>query len=69
MHNFFLHKNILIFRRFFNSANRFDKIKYYITSFKKIFYVLVVDAVANISNNLTMPHLLAVSNLVFYNHC
>lgn len=23
MHNFFLHKNILIFRRFFNSANRF----------------------------------------------
>ena len=22
MHNFFLHKNILIFRRFFNSANR-----------------------------------------------
>jgi outer membrane receptor protein involved in Fe transport len=24
MHNFFLHKNILIFRRFFNSANRFD---------------------------------------------
>ena len=26
MHNFFLHKNILIFRRFFNSANRFDYI-------------------------------------------
>lgn len=25
MHNFFLHKNILIFRRFFNSANRFLK--------------------------------------------
>ena len=25
MHNFFLHKNILIFRRFFNSANRFRK--------------------------------------------
>ena len=25
MHNFFLHKNILIFRRFFNSANRFTK--------------------------------------------
>ena len=24
MHNFFLHKNILIFRRFFNSANRFQ---------------------------------------------
>ena len=24
MHNFFLHKNILIFRRFFNSANRFN---------------------------------------------
>lgn len=23
MHNFFLHKNILIFRRFFNSANRY----------------------------------------------
>ena len=26
MHNFFLHKNILIFRRFFNSANRLYKI-------------------------------------------
>ena len=26
MHNFFLHKNILIFRRFFNSANRYFKI-------------------------------------------
>ena len=26
MHNFFLHKNILIFRRFFNSANRYLKI-------------------------------------------
>ena len=25
MHNFFLHKNILIFRRFFNSANRLYK--------------------------------------------
>ena len=25
MHNFFLHKNILIFRRFFNSANRLVK--------------------------------------------
>ena len=25
MHNFFLHKNILIFRRFFNSANRYGK--------------------------------------------
>ena len=24
MHNFFLHKNILIFRRFLNSANRFN---------------------------------------------
>ena len=24
MHNFFLHKNILIFRRFFNSANRLE---------------------------------------------
>ena len=27
MHNFFLHKNILIFRRFFNSANRLHNIK------------------------------------------
>ena len=27
MHNFFLHKNILIFRRFFNSANRLFIIK------------------------------------------
>ena len=26
MHNFFLHKNILIFRRFFNSANRLIRI-------------------------------------------
>ena len=26
MHNFFLHKNILIFRRFFNSANRLNYI-------------------------------------------
>lgn len=26
MHNFFLHKNILIFRRFFNSANRFNTV-------------------------------------------
>ena len=26
MHNFFLHKNILIFRRFFNSANRYNYI-------------------------------------------
>ena len=30
MHNFFLHKNILIFRRFFNSANRF--VEYHYTS-------------------------------------
>ena len=29
MHNFFLHKNILIFRRFFNSANRFFIIMYH----------------------------------------
>ena len=27
MHNFFLHKNILIFRRFFNSANRLSFIR------------------------------------------
>ena len=29
MHNFFLHKNILIFRRFFNSANRCSKVIMY----------------------------------------
>ena len=33
MHNFFLHKNILIFRRFFNSANRFKN--YYYERYKK----------------------------------
>ena len=34
MHNFFLHKNILIFRRFFNSANRFTESNYYISTKK-----------------------------------
>ena len=50
MHNFFLHKNILIFRRFFNSANRFymymsNQNENPNNGSKKISWVSIVNAV------------------------
>ena len=43
MHNFFLHKNILIFRRFFNSANRSSIIKYIGTIKQRLSLIVVED--------------------------
>ena len=42
MHNFFLHKNILIFRRFFNSANRYRIRKYGMDDTIKILLIRLI---------------------------
>ena len=52
MHNFFLHKNILIFRRFFNSANRWR-----ITNITKesIFISFMVNNTSTIQSGTRPP--------------
>ena len=53
MHNFFLHKNILIFRRFFNSANRLNTIFSYTSCYLSISGYKVT---ANIRDKLTKSY-------------
>lgn len=52
MHNFFLHKNILIFRRFFNSANRLKKINLPCKTTWEIYFVLFYLFRNRLSKNL-----------------